>query len=67
MNSKNNIDPDLNHFIESIYKRYGYDFRDYASASLTRRINNFMSKKGVKKISDLEHIILHDKDYFEAL
>ena len=67
MNSKNNKDIDLNHFIESIYKRYGYDFRDYASASLTRRIANFMSKNGVKKVSDLQHRILHDRDYFEAL
>jgi chemotaxis protein methyltransferase CheR len=59
------VDQDLeaietNLLLESIYSRYGYDFREYAYASLKRRIWNVVKAEGVSTISGLTEKILHD-------
>ena len=51
--------------IEAIYLRYGYDFRDYACASLNRRVRNFMIKSGYKQISRIIPDILRDENLFD--
>ena len=33
--------------LEAVFRRYGYDFREYASASLKRRIANVVEAEGV--------------------
>ena len=59
-NSKiENIEVDL--LLEAVFKRYGYDFRHYARASIQRRINHFINKSGFKTISDLTAKVMHDK------
>jgi chemotaxis protein methyltransferase CheR len=47
--------------IEAIYQVYGYDFRDYAPASLKRRVQKSMDNLGVKNISEFQYNVLHDK------
>ena len=51
---------------EAIYLRYGYDFRDYAEASLMRRVKAILQKSGVGSISQLQHELLHKDGFFAA-
>ncbi len=53
--------------LEAILKRYGYDFTNYSSASIKRRIKHFLSKTDCSKISELVPRIVHDKKLFESL
>ncbi|MDP2338789.1 MAG: protein-glutamate O-methyltransferase CheR [Bacteroidota bacterium] len=50
--------------LEGIYQAYGYDFRDYAPASLRRRVQKSMDNLGVKTISEFQDKILHEKESF---
>jgi chemotaxis protein methyltransferase CheR len=43
-----------------IYKRYGYDFRNYAPASMRRRILAFVGHEKLGSISALQQHVLHD-------
>jgi chemotaxis protein methyltransferase CheR len=53
--------------VEGIYCRYGYDFRNYAPASLKRRIRRFLHVEGLPTISALQDRILHDQDCIKRL
>jgi chemotaxis protein methyltransferase CheR len=53
--------------LEAIYRKYGYDFRDYAKASIKRRILRHCNLSGLKTISELQHRILYNVQFFEAL
>lgn len=53
--------------IEAIYLKYGYDFRNYAKTSIKRRILRRLSLSGLKTISEMQHKILYDKQFFEIL
>lgn len=46
--------------LEGLYRYYGFDFRDYALASLKRRIANAMQAERLSSISALQEKILHD-------
>lgn len=50
--------------LEAMLKRYGYDFRGYARASLTRRIRKGLEVAGLARISDLIPLIVHEKEFF---
>jgi len=50
--------------LHAIYDCYGYDFNNYARASLTRRIQNCMVEAQVDNISELIPKVLHDEDFF---
>lgn len=47
--------------LEAIYRHYGYDFRQYAYASLKRRIFNQMRQEKVSTVSALQDVLLHDQ------
>ena len=53
--------------LEAIYRRYGYDFRKYAAASLRRRVWRRAHAEGVPTISALQDRILHDASCMERL
>jgi chemotaxis protein methyltransferase CheR len=53
--------------IEAIYKKYGYDFRNYSKASLKRRIMHKFSQSGMDNLSAMQHRLLYDKSFFESL
>ncbi len=59
------IETDL--FLEAVFRRYGYDFRNYSRASMSRRIRLALSKSGCKTISGLTERVLHDADAFKKL
>lgn len=53
--------------IEAIYQMYHYDFRDYAVASLKRRLRTAMVRYDCQSVSQLQERLLHDPRFFSAL
>lgn len=53
--------------LDAIYRKYGYDFRDYSTASIKRRILRRLSMSGLKSISELQHKIIYDESFFTSL
>jgi chemotaxis protein methyltransferase CheR len=51
--------------LEAIYRWYGFDFRDYAYASMRRRILQTMGEERLGGISELQGKLLRDKDCME--
>jgi chemotaxis protein methyltransferase CheR len=51
--------------LEGMYLHYGYDFREYAPASLKRRIWDAVHAEGLTTISALQDKLLHDPACFE--
>lgn len=46
----------------AVFRRYGYDFQNYAKASLRRRIRRAVQESGVKNVSRLQERLLHRPD-----
>lgn len=55
---------EINQLLESIYFRYGYDFRNYARASLERKILHRAALSKLRSISEMNYKILHDPEFF---
>jgi chemotaxis protein methyltransferase CheR len=53
--------------LEAIYRRYGLDFRQYAQASLKRRLYRRMHAEGLETLSELQNRLLHDPPCMERL
>jgi chemotaxis protein methyltransferase CheR len=53
--------------LEGIYRRYGFDFREYAPGSLRRRLRRRMDGEQVESISALQERVLHDPAVMERL
>nr|WP_320191609.1 protein-glutamate O-methyltransferase CheR [uncultured Desulfobacter sp.] len=53
--------------LEAIFQRYGHDFRQYARASVHRRIHNVKTQAGLECISQLIPMVLHDPSFFERI
>lgn len=63
-------DPDLEEveiklLLEGVYLHYGYDFREYAPASLRRRLRDFARSEKLATLSQLQDRLLHDPACFE--
>ncbi|MDG9923530.1 MULTISPECIES: protein-glutamate O-methyltransferase CheR [unclassified Pseudomonas] len=58
---------ELRLLIEAVYLRYSYDFRDYAGASLKRRVRQAQAQLDCPTISALQERILHDPQAFMQL
>jgi chemotaxis protein methyltransferase CheR len=58
---------ELDLLLEAIYRRYGFDFREYAPASLKRRIWRRIGLEGLPTISSLQERLLHDPAVMESL
>ncbi|MGB5972902.1 MAG: CheR family methyltransferase, partial [Nodosilinea sp.] len=61
MSILNPDDIDIHLLIEGLYQRYGYDFRNYAKASLKRRIQNFLKTEGLSSVAELQAKMLSDR------
>ena len=64
-NEIRHIETDL--LLEGIFRRYGYDFRSYARASIQRRITQFMSATHCTRVSEMLDKVLHDEEYFSKM
>src|SRR5216110_1937971 len=58
---------ELGLLLEAVYRRYGFDFREYAPASLRRRVWRRVHAEGFKTISALQDKLLHDPNCMERL
>jgi len=58
---------ELDLLLEGIYRFYGTDFRNYARASLRRRVWNMVNEEGLTSISALQARVLHDPEAMERL
>ena len=62
-----NVEIELKLLIEAIYLKYSYDFRDYSSASLKRRVQLALKQLDCDSISELQRKILYDPHAFMDL
>jgi chemotaxis protein methyltransferase CheR len=53
--------------LEAVYRRYGFDFRQYALASLKRRLWRRVIAENLATISELQAKLLHDSACMERL
>jgi chemotaxis protein methyltransferase CheR len=53
--------------LEAVYRRYGFDFRQYAQASLKRRLYRRMAVEGVTSLTQLQDRLLHEPGSMEGL
>ena len=60
-------DIELRLLLDAIYSTYHYDFRQYASASLKRRLGQALHRMECATLSALQEKILHDPDVFPRL
>jgi len=51
--------------LEGMFRHYGFDFRDYALASLKRRIWNTIQAEQLITVSGLQEKVLHDPECLE--
>jgi chemotaxis protein methyltransferase CheR len=60
-----NLELDL--LLEGVFRCYGYDFRNYARASLKRRVQHRMKIDSIESCSELLTRVLHDREHFDRL
>lgn len=51
--------------LEAVFRHYGFDFRDYAYASIRRRIWNSIHLEGLQGVCELQGKLLHDSAAME--
>jgi chemotaxis protein methyltransferase CheR len=58
---------ELQLLLEGVYRQYGFDFREYAPASLKRRVWRRVDAEGAGTIAGLLDRVLHDPQVMERL
>jgi chemotaxis protein methyltransferase CheR len=61
------FDIELPLFVEAVYRKYHYDFRDYALASLKRRLRTALPRFACESLSQLQHRMLYEPEIFNQL
>jgi chemotaxis protein methyltransferase CheR len=61
------FDLELKLFLEAIYHKYEYDFRQYAYSSLKRRVAAAMTRFSCSTITQLQELVIHDARAFPPL
>ena len=59
------VEFEINQLLDAIFFRYGYDFRNYARASLERRINNRVTLSNLNSISEMIPKIMYNPEFFD--
>ncbi|WP_320018020.1 protein-glutamate O-methyltransferase CheR [Labilibaculum manganireducens] len=62
-----NIDIEIPLFLEAIFQKYGYDFRDYSTAHIKRRLMHRMAIGRFETISQMQDKVLRNKSFFISL
>lgn len=62
-----NFDIELQLLLQAVFLKYHYDFRGYAEASLRRRLRTALGHFGVRTLSQLQDLVLHDERTFPVL
>ncbi len=53
--------------LDTLHRRYGYDFSHYARASIRRRVRHIVAKNGYTQISELIPRLLRDEQFAQAV
>jgi chemotaxis protein methyltransferase CheR len=53
--------------LEAIFLRYGYDFRNYSQATVSRRTRQFIAKNDIGTIGELLPKVLREPSFFQEL
>ena len=61
------VDIEIRLLVEAVFLRYGHDFREYAQASLKRRVLQAQQRMAAPSISALQERVLHDPQAFSQL
>ena len=64
MNEEALFDLEVRLLLEAVFRRYHHDFRDYAMASVRRRVRQAMQRLDCERVADLQHLVLHEPDAF---
>jgi chemotaxis protein methyltransferase CheR len=59
-------DIEIDLLLQAVYKKYGYDFRNYSKAHLRRRIFQRLKLSELHTVSDLQKKILWEKDFYRV-
>jgi chemotaxis protein methyltransferase CheR len=59
-------DIELSLLLQACYQKYGYDFRNYSKAHLKRRVLQRLKRSGLNSISELQHKVLWEKDFYRT-
>jgi chemotaxis protein methyltransferase CheR len=60
-------DIEISLMLDGILRVYGYDFREYAEASLRRRLTQWLQKSGFGSFSEAQASLLRDREMFSGL
>lgn len=60
-------DIEIRMLVEAVFLRYGHDFRDYAPASMRRRVLQAQQRMGLPSVTALQERVLHDATQFAQL
>jgi chemotaxis protein methyltransferase CheR len=52
--------------LEAVARHHGYDFRDYARTSITRRIRKMLAREGLDSVSALQERLLREPEAMNA-
>ncbi|MDO8316858.1 MAG: protein-glutamate O-methyltransferase CheR [Flavobacterium sp.] len=67
MRYKDTSDLEISLLLEAIFRKYGYDFREYSQAHIRRRIMNRMSVSKFEDISEMQSKVLNDETFASEL
>jgi chemotaxis protein methyltransferase CheR len=60
-------DVEIRLLLEGVQRIYGYDFRDYADASIKRRLNHWLAESAFDTFSQAQSQLLRERSVFESL
>ncbi|NPD74427.1 protein-glutamate O-methyltransferase CheR [Oceanispirochaeta sp. M1] len=70
MESKNAVDNEyleLELLLEGIFRKYGFDFREYSGAHIKRRLSHRLSAAGMQNFTQILHRIIYDEEFFKQI
>lgn len=58
---------ELDLLLEGIFRKYGFDFRDYSSVHIKRRLDHRLATAGMQNFTQILHRIIYDEDFFKQI
>lgn len=65
--TQDNINIEIDLFLEAIYQKYGYDFRNYGKAHIKRRLLHRMQLSKAQSISEMQYKVLYEDAFFHLI
>ena len=65
--TQDNINIEIDLFLEAIYQKYGYDFRNYGKAHIKRRLLHRMQLSKMSSISEMQYKVLYEEAFFNLI